>query len=161
MAAGRPSDYSEDIAKAICEDIADGKSLRKICDDENMPAKGTVFVWLSKHPEFQDQYARAREAQADLLFDETLEIADQYDKAADELNPDHIQRAKLRIDTRKWIAGKLRPKVYGDKRINEHSGPDGKPIQTQKSIYQLTDDELMQIAAGGLVRADTKEEGEK
>lgn len=147
MPAGRPTDYSEEIAKTICEKISDGKSLRKICEADDMPAKGTVFVWLSKHKEFQDQYAHAREIQADCLFDETLAIADQYDSAVEMLNPDHIQRAKLRIDTRKWIAGKLRPKVYGEKRINEHSGPDGKPIQTEQKITELSDDELARIAA--------------
>lgn len=103
-----------------------------------MPSKGTVFRWLATMPEFQDQYARAREAQAETHADDMMEIADDarndWMKAADEegglgykLNGEHIQRSKLRIDTRKWIASKLKPKKYGDK--IEHTGPEGGPLQ--------------------------------
>jgi hypothetical protein len=122
MAGGRPSDYSQETVDLICLRLAEGDSLRKICRDEDMPSVGTVCRWLTKNTEFQEQYARAREAQGDTLFDECLDIADQYDKASDKLDPDHIQRAKLRIDTRKWMAGKLRPKKYGDKVQTEVSG---------------------------------------
>jgi hypothetical protein len=111
----RPSDYTQEIADLLCEGISDGRSLRDICAAEDMPARSTVFRWLSLHKEFSDQYARAKEAQADILFDEVLSIADQYDSAADKLDVDHIQRARLRIDARKWMAGKLRPKKYGEK----------------------------------------------
>lgn len=111
----RPSDYSQEIADLICERICDGKSLREICAADDMPARSTVFRWLSLHTEFSDQYARAKEDQADALFDEVLAIADQYDSAADKVDVDHINRARLRIDARKWMAGKLRPKKYGDR----------------------------------------------
>ncbi|MBB6424962.1 terminase small subunit protein [Sphingopyxis sp. JAI128] len=124
MPAGRPSDYSKDIAAEICERLADGNSLRSICRDDNMPDKGTVFRWLAAHEEFRDQYTCAREAQADTLFDEMLDIADDASKDVIEgaADPEHIQRTKLRIETRKWMAGKLRPKKYGDKIEHEHSG---------------------------------------
>lgn len=111
----RASEYTAEIGDIICERISEGQSLRKICDEDDMPNKATVFRWLAANKEFSDQYARARETQADTLFDEVLAIADQYDSAADAVNPDHINRARLRIDARKWMAGKLRPKVYGDK----------------------------------------------
>lgn len=112
---GRASEYTAEIGDIICERISEGQSLRKICDADDMPNKATVFRWLAANKEFSDQYARARETQADTLFDEVLAIADQYDSTADAVNPDHINRARLRIDARKWMAGKLRPKVYGDK----------------------------------------------
>ena len=118
----RPSLFSQEIADKICEGIADGKSLRSICQAEEMPAKSSVFKWLSQHKEFADQYARAREAQADALFDEILEIADdgRNDSYTDEdgnerTNQDVIARSRLRVDARKWMAGKLRPKKYGEK----------------------------------------------
>lgn len=122
MAAGRPTDFTQEIADEICELIADGTSLRKICDRPDMPNKATVFRWLAAHQTFSDQYAHARDSQADTLFDDVLAIADQYDSAADKLDVDHIQRAKLRIDARKWMAGKLRPKKYGEKLELEHGG---------------------------------------
>ena len=67
--AGRPSTFTQKIADEICERIADGESLRSICGDDGFPTKSTVFKWLNDFPGFSDQYARAREAQADSLFD--------------------------------------------------------------------------------------------
>lgn len=116
--------FSQALFDKICERIADGESLRTICEQDNMPNKATVFRWLAQDEKLGDQYARAREKQADSLFDECLAIADQYDSSEKlENDTDHIQRARLRIDTRKWMAGKLRPKVYGEKLEleNKHS----------------------------------------
>lgn len=132
MTQGRPTDFCDEIADAICERIADGESLRSICSESAMPNKATVFRWLAKHESFSDQYARAREAQADTLFDEVLDIADDarndwMDRNGDEsegynLNGENIQRSRLRIDARKWMAGKMRPKKYGDHLNLAHSG---------------------------------------
>lgn len=131
----RPSIYSEDLADTICEKLADGKSLRAICREDEMPSTSTITKWLRDNEEFSAQYARARELQADALFDDCLDIADQYDAAreAGEGGSDHIQRARLRIDTRKWMAGKLKGK-YSEKYAHEHTGKDGKPI---KSITEI------------------------
>ena len=109
---GRPSKYSTKLADDLCERLIDGESLRKICLSESMPSVATVCRWLAddKHPGFREQYARAREFQADTLFDEVLNIAD----TADEKN-EAVALARLKIDARKWMAGKLRAKKYGDK----------------------------------------------
>ena len=118
---GRPSGFSEELADAICERLAEGQSLRKICLADDMPNKATVFRWLAANKVFSDQYARAREAQADTLADEILDIADDgandYMGENETYNGDAVQRSKLRVDARKWLAGKLRPKVYGDKTL--------------------------------------------
>lgn len=125
------AEFSQEVFDRICERIADGESLRAICADDDMPSKANVFRWLAANKEAADQYARARDAQADAIFDEILDIADSavndwmevhgQDDAGYRVNGEHIQRSKLRIDARKWMAGKLRPKVYGDKL--EVSGP--------------------------------------
>ena len=107
-------EFTSELADAICERIANGESLRAICRRDDMPAMSSVFKWLTIHSEFADQYARAREAQADALFDEILDIADE--------EKDDVQRSRLRVDSRKWMAGKLRPKKYGEKLDVEHSG---------------------------------------
>jgi hypothetical protein len=73
---GRPTSYNDKVAAEICSLIAEGNSLRSICKRNKMPDKATVIRWLGVHREFSDQYARAREAQADKLFEESLEIAD-------------------------------------------------------------------------------------
>ena len=113
----------------ICEKIADGMSLRDICLEDGAPHRSTVFRWLSQHPDFNDQYGRAREAQAELLADELMAISDdgQNDTYLDEdgkqrTDHDVIARSKLRVDTRKWIASKLKPKVYGDRQQLDISG---------------------------------------
>lgn len=138
--------FSQKTADAICERIADGESLRTICGDEGMPNKATVFRWLAANDAFRDQYARAREAQADTLFDDILEIADDArndwmerngdDDSGWQVNGEHIQRSRLRMDARKWMAGKLRPKVYGDKSVIEGPGEHGEHTVTFKTVYE-------------------------
>jgi len=131
--AGRPTDYSDELIDRICQKIAtSSKGLHFICKSEpDFPAFSTVFRWLKEEDKaaFKDKYARAREAQAEYLADEIIEIADdsrndtQENEDGEEIvNHDHIQRAKLRVDTRKWKASKLYPKKYGEKvDINQHS----------------------------------------
>jgi len=120
---GRPSDYCQETTDTICERLSLGESLRSICRDPDMPCMGAVLKWLNKHEEFVVQYTRAREIQADTLIDETLDIADEstndWMERRGQLveNGEAIQRSRLRIDTRKWIAGKMRPKKYGERTI--------------------------------------------
>jgi hypothetical protein len=135
-AGGGPTKYTKALGNKICASLEIGKSLRKICTSDKMPTARTVHNWLRSRDEFFRQYTRAREIQADTIFDECLDIADEnlndtiMIDGREQTNHDVIARAKLKIDTRKWMAGKLRPKSYGDKVLNEHSGPDGGPITT-------------------------------
>lgn len=132
MPVGRPSDYTPQLAIAICARVADGESLRSVCRDDAMPAKSAVFEWLREHPAFADQYAKAKEESAESHADDILEIVDDsrndWMERNDPENPgwlangEVVQRARLRVDTRKWIASKLKPKKYGDKIEHEHSG---------------------------------------
>jgi hypothetical protein len=110
LTRGRPSTYSEATAAALCERIAEGQSLREIGRDEAMPAVSTVCLWLAQHEAFSEQYARARAMQADVLAQEIIEIADK----ADASTPTTLGKATLQIEARKWFAGKVRPKVYGE-----------------------------------------------
>ena len=127
-----PVEFTQEIFDAICERLADGESLRGICSEEEFPSKGAFFRWVAKSDDLADQYARAREVQGDTLFDDMLDIADDArndwmerrgeDDAGWVANGENIQRSKLRIDARKWMAGKLRPKKYGDKLDLNHGG---------------------------------------
>ena len=111
---GRPMGYKENTVAELCAKLAEGKSLRTVCANKSMPDKSTVFRWLAKYPEFQDQYARAKEEAADALSEEMLDIAD--DESED------VQRSRLKVDTRKWLASKLKPKRYGERQHIEHTG---------------------------------------
>ena len=146
---GRHSEFTQEIADVICERIADGESLRSICKDEDMPNKATVFKWLAAQKEFSDQYARARESQAETMADEILAIADDGvndtyldDDGNERTNHDVIARSRLRVDARKWLASKLAPKKYGEKVQTELSG------HLSVSAREMTDAELEAIAAG-------------
>ncbi len=146
---GRPTRYTPEVAADICTRLAEGESVRSICRDGAMPALRTVMGWLfdGEHEEFLQQYASAREVQAEVWADEIVGIADDAagdlttDKdGKDVVNHEHIQRSRLRVDTRKWIASKLLPKRYGDKL--QHTGEGGGPIRVRPDLSKLTDEEL-------------------
>ena len=117
--------YSQEIADEICEIIATtSKSLRKICKDERLPSVSTVLKWVRENENnFQKQYARAKQEQAEFMAEEILEISDDssddllgIDEHGNKIeNREFINRSKLRVDTRKWLMSKLLPKKYGDK----------------------------------------------
>ena len=113
--------FSQEIFDEICVRIASGESLRKICKDDKMPNLTSVWKWLNNDEELSKQYARAREEQAETFVDEILDIADNNkdDTFLDEdgkliINQEVIARSRLRVDSRKWIASKLKPKRFGD-----------------------------------------------
>ncbi|WP_256893604.1 terminase small subunit [Rodentibacter caecimuris] len=112
---GRPSSFIQEVADDICHLIAKGESLRKICERPGMPSQSMIFRWINENHEFREQYARARENQADFLLEEMLEISDLA-------TPEDVSVAKLRVDARKWYITKVAPKKYGDKQSIEHSG---------------------------------------
>lgn len=108
---GRPSTYTEDLAAEICAQLAEGKSLRSILKtNESYPAMSTIFKWLRDNDSFSEQYTRAKAESADALADDIQDIADgTLDGTYDP------QSARVAMDGKKWIASKLKPKVYGDK----------------------------------------------
>ncbi len=129
----RQSDFNDEIANEICLAIATGNlGIKKLCEKhKHWPARATVFRWLLEHPSFRDLYARAKKNQIEAYIDEVIDIADDSinDSQVDEtgktiINHDHINRARLRIDTRKWLACKLVPRVYGDTKQEKDNGED-------------------------------------
>ena len=136
---GRQLVFQEDIADMVLERLSNGESLRQICLDPDMPDGSTIRKWLARNADFARQYAYARDSQADSLFDETIFIADALGNGA---TSDQVQIARLQIDTRKWVAGKLRPKKYGDLVKHEHTGADGGAIALQAvNVGQLDYDQ--------------------
>lgn len=154
---GRPSSYTDKIAAEICDRMANGQSLRRVCSDPIMPSKATVMNWLNDEARksFLDQYVRARELLADFYAEDTIDIADEEvtmikkskhqpakdgDEGSDEeeievvFDPTAVARNRLRVDARKWYASKLAPKKYGDKL--ELAGDPNSPLVVQ--INKLT-----------------------
>lgn len=140
----RPSSYTPEVAEAICEHIAHGKSLVSYCSQEEAPDYSTVMRWLQADAQFRENYTRAREAQADFLAEEIINISDDGSNdtyATDNglaVNQDVIARSRLRVDSRKWYAARMAPKKYGDKVQAEVSGPNGGPIEHTLSVSAAT-----------------------
>jgi hypothetical protein len=142
-ARGRPTEYTPELASFITERLTAGDSLRSICKPDDMPAESTVRKWVVYDREgFSAHYEKARRAQMDALAEDLLEIADE--------NSDDVQRARLRVDTRKWLMSKIAPKRFGDRIVNEHTGANGGPIQSHTLILdpdRLKDMTSEQLAA--------------
>ena len=128
---GRPTIRSPEIADAICEGLARGQSLYRIVEQPGMPSYAAVMAWLREDREFQEQYTRGRDSQADFLAEEAIEIADK--------GSGDVQRDRLRIDARMWYAGKLRPKKYGAAKS------DGPIFNVGVQVGVLTDERRMEL----------------
>ena len=134
---GRPTKFSKKLADQICERLADGETLTKICESDRMPSRATIYYWLAdgNHKEFFDNYRTALDLQVDSWVDEMFDIADdgKNDYSEDKdgnriVNYDHIKRSALRVSLRQWNAARRSPKKYGDRSAVEMSGPNGAPI---------------------------------
>lgn len=136
--------YTPELAESICAQLATGKSAKRIAEEMGF-SRSCITNWGNEHPEFAERSKRAREAGCHALADECLDIADdgrndwmeQHQLGDDEndkpsgykLNGEHVQRSRLRIDTRLRLLGKWLPQVYGDKVTQEISGINGAAIE--------------------------------
>ncbi len=141
---GRPTLYNEEMADRICEAVATSThGTKKLCKlNDWMPEDVTIYKWRYRHAEFSRKYAEAKARQADLMAEEIIEIADDGlndtyidDEGNEKVNADVVARSRLRIDTRKWLACKLLPKVYGDKQ--QHTTDDETGSLIRKVIDKL------------------------
>jgi hypothetical protein len=130
---GRPSGYTPELGHLICKRLVEGETVRKLCLDEDMPPRQTIYDWLTRYPDFRANYTIAMELNADSWADLAQQIAD--DPAGDYIEKDgklipnweNVQRSRLRVDTIKWRCRTISPRKYSD-RI-QMSGADEKPIQ--------------------------------
>lgn len=143
--------YSEkqktEIMDRICEYISNGESLRQALEYHDMPTMSTFYTWIDPKESDSDvvkelkanrakQYARATKERADALVDQMLEIADdnKLDVSVDadgkwNVSGEVVQRSKLRVDTRKWIAARMNPKKYGEASLLKLADPSGDPLK--------------------------------
>jgi hypothetical protein len=149
----------------LCRRVSIGQSLLQACtEDKAMPGYVTALRWLQDNPDFAEAYRHAQRLRADFLFEEALTVADDarndWMRRNDPNNPgwlangEHIQRSKLRVDTRKWAAGKLNPSRYGDKLAVE--GDPDKPVvvAVTHNIVQV----VRQETSGPVIEAEAIED---
>ena len=135
---GRPTKYTQDLADEICLRLAGGESLRSICEDEHMPSKSTVLLWVVndregvEHQGFSDQYMRAREAAGFSHGDRVADLAEMA--AREEVDS---QAARTAMDGFKWAAERMAPKKHSPKQELEHTGKDGGPIEVSDAKQKL------------------------
>lgn len=133
---GRPTTFTEVVFAKVCDRLADGESLRAICEDDNMPWRGTFRRWLDADDTLRVRYVRARDDGLDVMADQLLAVAatprpgqitvDKKNKlgmpVTEVTTKDTVDRDRLHVDALKWYLCKLAPKRYGDKIAVEHSG---------------------------------------
>lgn len=153
MPPGRLTLYTEEIAEEICQRIGEGETLSQVCRSEHLPERRTVVDWVLQNREgFSARYATARNLQMERWADEVVDIADDggndymerekgEGRTETEYNGDHVQRSRLRIDSRKWLLSKLKPQQYGERQQIDHTH--------KVEVSALSDEELANIAAGG------------
>lgn len=124
---GAPTSYTPELAERICKLLMEGMSLRAICKEDGIPHIATVLAWLHRHPEFNEQYARAREVQAEVMAEDIIMYADTATEEAGS-----VAKARLQVDARKWYASKVATRRFGDKIQHEQ----------KITITDLTDDEI-------------------
>lgn len=124
--------YSDGLLASILDRVANGESLSSVCDADDMPSRKSFFQWVKDNPEIRAQYELAIQMRADKFAEDIIEIADEEvtmvkrskhqpdhaDENADVevvFDPTAVARNRLRVDARKWLAGKMAPKKYGDK----------------------------------------------
>jgi hypothetical protein len=121
---GRPTSYTPELAAEICQAVATSEyGLKRLCEmHPHWPAKITINLWRFKDLNgFSAQYNKAKQAQIDLLVEQCMDISDDISRDTvvnnqgnEVCNSEYVNRSRLRVDTRKWIASKLVPRVYGD-----------------------------------------------
>lgn len=121
--------YSQEIADAICLAVSEGHSLRNAAASQGL-AHSSFLLWCTERPELADQYARAREAGADLEFEDLHQHSDAEPERDEKgkIDPAWVALQKLRIDTRKWTLARKAPRKYGDKVEQTIQGPNGGAI---------------------------------
>jgi hypothetical protein len=108
---GNKPDFDYAVYDQIFERMAQGESLSGICRRPRMPTRTTVLRHVTSDPAFEALYDRARQAMGDALAEDCLRIAD--DATNDASDPQAVNRAKLQVDTRKWLASRLFPHRFG------------------------------------------------
>ena len=132
---GRPTKYTPEIAKKICEQLSDGIPLRQICrENEGFPAWRTVYDWMWRDAELSTAIARARDIGYDALAEECLYISDNIQMGKKKVftsgakkdedsvtvtEEDMLGHRKLQIETRLKLLAKFNPKKYGEYKAAE------------------------------------------
>jgi len=130
----RPTIKTPELIDSICERLAGGEPLKRICEDDGMPSFQTVWRWENEDEVFRDLSTRARRHGTHYLADDCLNISDE-----DVEDTVAIARNKLRVDTRLRLIGKWNRRDYGDKQEIDHTSTDGSMTPPKEPRYILVE----------------------
>ena len=167
---GRPTDYSAEIAEAVCELIIKGYSVRKIGELEPMPCEDTIYTWLAKYSEFSEKYTEAVQHRTNKYLEECVDLSDNMpdgimfigldgrlferievlqlsvqERALAGLQPiglttELINKRKLQIETRLKAAARMHPRKYGERLITENKTEN---INVNADLADVDDDKII------------------
>lgn len=136
MGTGRPSIYTDELADRICAELAKGRSLLSICREDWTPEYQTVTRWAREdrkpdgapegHEGFGAKYARAREDQAEYDADRIRALAEAMEQCT---SRDQVAGLTAAANEYRWLAGKRKPRTFGDRQTHEHTGEGGGVLQ--------------------------------
>jgi len=139
MAAGRPTKYTDDLAKLICSRVATNpvglETLVTLYND--MPEPSTIKAWRHQYPQFSAWYLEAKSFQSQLLvedIDGMIDCGIRYivdDKGQERIDPPSASLLIAKINNRKWTAARLAPKIYGDKQIIEQTTSENEQLKAE------------------------------
>ena len=144
--------YDAELAAKVLDLLAQSGSLRRVCRELGV-SRNSIIPWVVDNTEgFGDAYARAKEHGIDTLVEETLDIADDGSNDYMEtehgpaLNSESIQRSKVRVETRRWLAERLAPRRYGLRQGLDVTSSDG-TLQMDETARSARVAQLVALAA--------------
>lgn len=114
------STFTQALFDKICDQLADGKSVREICEQKGMPNRRTFHDWCKRTPELQAQYDQACVDRELAIFDDILYIGDTAEDS---------KLGKLAVESKQWTLARMNRKKYGNHVTEELTGPNGGPLQ--------------------------------
>jgi hypothetical protein len=173
----KPVSLTQAIAEEIVRRYASGETIKSICEDPDMPSRGAIYLWLADDRDtrstvliaWQDAMAKARTAHAFAMADDVIDIADDgtNDYVTKErpdgstyeaVNSEHIQRSKLRVDTRLKLVEKLAPEQFGN--ALQLTGANGGPIKIENSPKDTARRLAFALALGAQKASNNDEQSE-
>ena len=143
MAAGRPTIYSEELADLICRRVATHTiGIPKLCAMyDDMPSYQTINVWRYEKKSFSDKYAESKRFQAEFIAESLIDMCEvetyKDEKGVTRVDAGMVAKQRLLVDTVKWHASKLAPKIYGDKKQVEEATPADTLTKIQALVADL------------------------
>jgi hypothetical protein len=155
----RPSSYQPRVAAKVLAELAEGKSLRAVCDEPGMPARTTVLRWLAAREDFRLAYDEARQVGTYRVVDDIDQMLDDLPKLVREAHDSGVnenalvQALRTQLDGKKWLLSKIMPSRFGDRAAVEVTGRDGVPLTPE------TDPQRLACALYAMLSAAAKKEG--